>query len=121
MEFYRYENHQEHLGTVIREYKFFLLRETKCGYWIIPDYIHKNGYMSEKYKKWVSKTSRKRYAYPSKEGAKENFIARKKRECLILMHRLKCAQISLRQLDIEPPKDGCFEMNLFNSDIDRDY
>jgi hypothetical protein len=122
MLFYRYENNQDHTGTKITEYKFFLLRETKCGYWICPDYMFSYTEPDhERMKKWISKTTRKRYAYPTKEEAKNSFIARKKMECLLLMHRLKCSKNSLRQLDIEPPKENGFEMNLFNRDIDRDY
>lgn len=53
---------------------YSLHKETPKGYWI--GYGHPfNGYQGE-YSRWVSKTARKRYAYPTKEEALHNFIKR---------------------------------------------
>jgi len=49
--------------------EFRVLRETPCGFWIALDTWGDQ-------EKWVSKTGRKRYAYPTEELAKESFIAR---------------------------------------------
>jgi hypothetical protein len=40
------------------------------------------------HEKWVSATAKKRYAYPTQEEARESFIARKKRQILILSNQL---------------------------------
>lgn len=49
----------------------------------------------EKHKRWVSKTSKKRYAYPTKGQALESFMARKKRLIDICEHKIKVARIAL--------------------------
>ena len=89
MIFYRYQDEPLFEGGVrIEEKNFVLIRETPCGYWIFPGYILNylqenspfSGEMVKKYKKWVSKTSIKRYAYPTKRAALENLAARKRRQ-----------------------------------------
>lgn len=47
-----------------------LVKETAKGYWIAQ-----GGQISSP-KRWISKTSKKRYAYPSLKEAYENFIKR---------------------------------------------
>jgi len=62
--------------------EFKLLRETPCGYWICN---------SDKFffwKKWIPKTSRKRYAYPTKEEALINFKKRTEKRIKILTTQL---------------------------------
>lgn len=54
-------------------HEFEVIKETPCGFWI--DWIFS--------KKWVSKTSRKRFAYPTKEQAKASFRIRKERQIQI--------------------------------------
>ena len=44
--------------------------------------------------KWVSKTSHKRYAYPTEEQAMVNFKARKKRQIKILTNQLTRARMA---------------------------
>lgn len=62
-------------------YTYRVVKETDKGYWIkselAPSFIKTKP-------KWVSKTSRKRYAYPSKVVALESLIARKIRHLRIL-------------------------------------
>jgi hypothetical protein len=62
-----------------------LLKKTTKGAWI-GDKI---------YKKWVSNTSKKRFAYPTKEEALKSFILRKKRQINILEKRLDRAKIAI--------------------------
>ena len=81
---YRYE----YCDGCIREYNFEILRETKCGYWISVGLIIKK-------EKWVSKTSKKRYAYPTKDEAMINFKTRTKRYMEILKSKLLHAEYAL--------------------------
>ena len=72
-------------------------KETPCGYWI----RRKVGSFSGIDRRWVSKTSRKRYAYPSKQEALEGFLARKKRYALILSSKLKEAKEDIALAEAE--------------------
>lgn len=74
-----------------------VIRETPKGYWIEIDrkHISHMDYEEEQtisIEKWVSKTSLKRYAYPTKEEALQNYIARKNRQINILNRQLKDAK-----------------------------
>lgn len=87
MTFYRYEliNYESGPKLLIRE--LYLRKETPKGYWI-----------GEKYsstRRWVSKTSRKRYAYPTKEAAFVNYIKRTERRELILKHQIQGCEAGL--------------------------
>ena len=85
MIFYRYhetEVFEQNIKVDLHEYA--MLRETPQGYWIISKHYANypksmNSYL-EKVKKWISKTSRKRYAYPTKGEAIRNFIRRKDKQ-----------------------------------------
>ena len=68
----------------LNEYE--LTGETPKGYWI--------GYSNEKLK-WVPKESRKRYAYPTKEAALENFIKRTRKRVKIIEYDLDCCKKAL--------------------------
>jgi len=106
MIFYRYENYGVWINDWqteerIHEWKFYLVKETPCGWWIHDDQFY-NEHMTqdkrwhEKDKpKWVSKTARKRYAYPTQEDALESFKARKKRQIAILIAILHKAEAAL--------------------------
>ena len=62
---------------------FEVTKETPCGYWIAcftPRW------------RWVSKTSKKRFAYPTKEEAVKSFRCRKGRQMKILRAKLKRAE-----------------------------
>ena len=83
MKFYRYDYHNtaeiDRWGDLtsprfpnanIYLHEYDLIKETPKGYWIgwrIPS--------NEKFK-WISKTSKKKYAYPTKEEALENLRLR---------------------------------------------
>ena len=105
MKFYRYEAVQyavigddgeytdSHLPNPKLELRTYdLLRETSKGYWIGYGSL---GYSRYSWKKWVSKTCKKRFAYPSKEEALINFIKRTERRIGILDSQLMACKISL--------------------------
>ena len=75
----------------IRLEEYFLIAETPKGYWIGFD-------KNEKYK-WVSKTAKKRFAYPTKKEAENNFIKRKEKHVEILEANLIIAKRVLSKID----------------------
>ena len=105
MKFYRYEiveyavmgedgeyvdSHLPNPKVEVKEYN--LLKETPKGYWVgYGDF----GYNKYSWKKWVSKTSKKRFAYPTKEEALVNFTKRTEKRLKILDRQLQVCQISL--------------------------
>lgn len=71
--------------------KFNLWKETPKGYWIgygLPNTLNNGG-------RWVSKTAKKRYAYPTKKEALINFIKRNERRVKILKRQVWSCEISL--------------------------
>lgn len=69
---YRYERYYDYMYEVSRQDKvklvmYNILRYTLSGVWIKPKY---------KNEKWVSLTGKKRFAYPTKKEALDNFIKR---------------------------------------------
>lgn len=101
MEFYRYEdfNSWNHF-YVLRV--LYLVKETPKGWWISDekDYLLK----AEKEalvikKRWISKTSRKRFAYPTREEALNSYKARKKRQIIILKNKIERAISSLHEAE----------------------
>ena len=79
--------------TIILD-EYNLIKETPKGYWIgYGEYGNPNVFQS--LNKWVSKTSKKRYAYPTKEDALNNFIKRNERRIKILQRQLTCCQIAV--------------------------
>jgi len=70
-----------------------LHKETPKGYWI--GYGHPdNGLQS--HSRWVSKTAKKRYAYPTKEEALTNYIKRTERRIGILKAHLEDSEYGLK-------------------------
>jgi hypothetical protein len=105
-EFYRYESIEYATIGVDGEYTtssipnpkinlitLNLFRETPKGYWI--GYGDLNGFHSSQ--KWVSKTARKRYAYPTKEEALNNFIKRNEKRIKILSRQVSVCQIVVEE------------------------
>ena len=107
MNFYRYELRTYNTSTfgylfsdtklVCNEYN--LHKETPKGYWIgYGDLttLHSNS-------RWVSKTSVKRYAYPTKEEALSNYLKRSDQRERILENQLsackKGIQLALKELN----------------------
>jgi len=69
-----------------------LVKETPKGYWIA--YGGVTGNLTGE-KRWISKTSRKRYAYPSKEEAMVNFIKRTESRINILQKQVDFCKSAL--------------------------
>jgi hypothetical protein len=91
MFFFRFEEvRYANIGIKVNELKYVLVKETPKGYWIKPTWD-----INEDHKKWVSKTSKRRYAYPTKEEAMINFRARKKRQIQILTAKIQNARLAL--------------------------
>jgi len=80
-----YNLNQATVKIILNKYKS--IRETACGYWI----DHENG-IGER---WVSKTSKKRFAYPTKHEAMINFKHRKQRQIKLLEVNLSRAKVAL--------------------------
>lgn len=92
---YRVEDYRESTGfdewgeslgcrPRVRVMEFQKLKDTPKGVWLRRRFGSKN--------KWVSKTSKKRYAYPTKQEATESFLARKNRQIAILQSQLEHAK-----------------------------
>ena len=93
MKLYRYEDYltgyDVYTTVEIREISFDVVSTTPKGYYI--DVLGD--------KKWVSKTSRKRYAYPTRKEAMIGLKARKYRQTEILTARLDRARSAFNQID----------------------
>src|SRR3954471_1481851 len=97
MKFYRFEAIERGEAKIIPDPHLilrllYLVKETPKGYWIAmgdPNRLH------VAFKKWVSKTAKKRYAYPTEEEALNSFILKKKRQIKILKYMLARAQADL--------------------------
>ena len=85
---YRFEDFHDTFGVRVHERHFEMIKETPCGYWI-------RLFHSFNDKKWVSKTAKKRFAYPSREDAITSFKARKERQIKILEAQLSIAKRAL--------------------------
>lgn len=105
MRFYRYEAvqyssisdddyrlpHFSNLKLELKEFKMF--KETPKGYW-----IGYGGFESLLgHQRWVSKTAKKRYAYPTKEQALLNYIKRTERRIEILESQLWASETALKK------------------------
>ena len=73
-------------------FEYYLLRETPCGYWI-------NGELYDSKDRWISKNSRKSYAYPTKEQALNSLKCRKNRQVKILEGRLRESKAILYMIE----------------------
>jgi hypothetical protein len=109
MIFYRYEDVVYYGGygaesVKILEKEFTVVKETPCGYWVTPMIIfyHPDGKIDYKLCKWVSKTSRKRFAYPTKEEAWESFKYRKNRQKQLLTKQLERVNNVLELIEKKP-------------------
>jgi len=88
--FYRFENVRYTTGVRVHLQEYTLIKETPCGYWIKPVWDY-----DDYHKKWVSKTARKRFAYPTQEEAITSFMARKRRQIQIIESQLIDARSAL--------------------------
>lgn len=89
--FYRLETTSlMNAGVAVYVATFSLVSETKKGYWIKSDWLDPDLH-------WVSKTSVKRYAYPTEQEAAYAFCCRKRRQINIMEHQLKNVKSALAQ------------------------
>jgi hypothetical protein len=105
MKFYRYEiveyatmdSEGEYMTPSVPNPKlelrtYNLFKETPKGYWIGYGSLGEHKYS---WKKWVSKTTKKRFAYPTEKEAIINFIKRTERRVEILDRQVWTCNISL--------------------------
>ena len=93
MEFYRYELERGKSFPALDLIVLNLVKETPKGYWIClgnPNQLHS-------FPRWVSKSSRKRYAYPSKEEALLGYMNRTKTRITYLERDLDNCRSGFRQ------------------------
>lgn len=79
--FYREVNAQwseDRLAISANEYK--VIKTTPKGVWIVPMYYAGRPDMWKRFKCFVLEGAGRRYAYPTREQARESFIIRKKKE-----------------------------------------
>lgn len=76
--------------------EYDLYKETSKGYWIGFDSLSKY--------KWIPKSSKKRFAYPTKQEALNNFIMRTKRRIKILDWQASSSRVGLDLAMILKPK-----------------
>ncbi|NTU49360.1 MAG: hypothetical protein HGA87_00435 [Desulfobulbaceae bacterium] len=101
--FYRYEEDAEDVDHVrLLLSRFSLVKETPCGYWVDPMV----GSYARKKVRWVSKTARKRYAYPTKAEALDALIARKRRQKAIIYWQNEIADATIAMAEQEKQKLG---------------
>ena len=74
--------------------EFNLWKETPKGFWIGYGNANWTGKLKG-YGHWVSKTAKKRFAYPTKKEALENFIKRNEKRVKILSRQVDVCQISI--------------------------
>jgi len=67
--------------------EFTVVAETPKGYWFVP----KGGL----YRRWTSKVSKSRYAYPTKKEALNNFIRRATRSISIMRYQITFSKVAL--------------------------
>ena len=89
--FYRYHDHHVY-GTRVELHIYKSIKKTQCGHWIIEK---GNRYLKCIHKKrWISNTSKKRYAYPTKAEAINSFMIRKMRQIEIMEIRIDNIKIA---------------------------
>lgn len=82
--------------------EYNLVRETPKGYWIG---LYLNPQYGEPFwKKWIPKESRKRFAYPTKEEALENYKKRTEKRIKILKSQISECEVGLMRANEEKNK-----------------
>lgn len=84
-----------HESVHVYVHEFKVIKETKCGAWIVCGY--------SKNKKFVNNTCIKQYAYRTIEEARENFISRKKCQIDILNAQIRAAKWSMDAVEQNKP------------------
>jgi hypothetical protein len=89
--FYRYDNIPIYEGgTEVKLTEYKSIKETRCGHWIKP-----TGLYQYDRKRWISNTTKKRFAYPTKTEAMKSFIRRKELQIWHTEYRLSLANQAL--------------------------
>jgi hypothetical protein len=117
MDLYRYEAVDRSTVVGLQLETFPVLKETLRGYWV-PRYQWLSpctfDKLSVKNRRWVSKTSVKRYCYPSKEDALKSFEIRKSRYVEHCRRRLEMAEMVAQLIDgkvnVAKPHALCWEL-----------
>jgi len=106
MKLYRYEDALTHNSLAVRLVEFEVIRETERGYWFVESWLTSDAFkqMAERSKRWVSKDSRKRYCYPSKDEAWDSYLIRKSRQLGHLERQYNWAQQRADYLDDNPER-----------------
>ena len=86
---------------------FPVTKETPCGVWIKIPWIDS---MEGKGKKFILTNARKKYACPTIEEARESFMARKRRQIMILKGQLERARLALSLMKEELKRLGIEEV-----------
>jgi len=115
MKFYKYERQDHYYTDEYSDYAYYsytsielktfdLIKETPKGYWI-RDLFEK---------RWVSKTARKRFAYPTKEQALKSLCRRTEVYKNILTSRIKRLNNALYRIKVmqEREKQELLEFNM---------
>lgn len=77
--------------------KFHPVRETKCMYFVVPDWaVTKTGSIHTSTRKRVHKDSLRRYCYPTKELAFESYKKRKARQLMLAEESVEKATTALK-------------------------
>lgn len=92
MKLYRYSQKHAGWGPRVRREEFPVIRETDKTY-VIKTFGALNG----KPDKFVRKTGKKLFAYPTEAAALKSFIARKDRQLIILQTQLDNARAARRE------------------------
>ena len=89
--FYRFDATSYVDGSVeVHMARYYMVRETPKGWWL------SHWMNSDVWHVWVSKTARKRYAYPTPEEALEGFRARKRAQIRHATKMLNVGNAALR-------------------------
>lgn len=78
--------------------EFIVVKETPCGYWYIPKPFYRSfsDPLPGTSRSWVSKSTRKRYCYPTTEEAFNSFTIRTRRRSEYLRDDLEMVENALR-------------------------
>jgi hypothetical protein len=93
---------------------FDVIKETPSGYWVAPTWACRWG-VGDKHKRWVSKTSRKRYCYPNKQQAWDSYHARKHWQAMHIeraRRRVEAVHKAIADMP-NPPEGDCDGMLRF--------
>ncbi len=87
--FYRYENVYTFEGVSITLRILNGIKETRKGFWVYDDKLHK--------KRFVLKYAKSSFCKPTEEQALQSFIHRRLKQIGILKSQLEIAQITLQK------------------------